>query len=102
MRKASKPVAEMTRDELTDAVTACGYFDGLVWSMRNHGYRPTLRGYPAGAKANRVRVKQQQRWNQMVNRLRAEVVKAGFGYFDGSQHVPPLAEQVHQVRGVGK
>lgn len=75
-----------TRDELVDAVTACGTFAELERSMRDDGYCPTLYGrMPAGL--SRVRVKQQMRWNRKVNLLRAEVVKAGYRYFDGRRVV---------------
>ncbi len=69
----------LTRDELTNAVTAFGTFAEFERAMRG-GYCPTLRGF-AEPGVNRVRAKQQRRWNEKVNRLRAEVVKAGFTYF---------------------
>jgi hypothetical protein len=97
MRTVNKPVRAMTRDELVKAVTAFPSFEEMEYSMREHGYRPTLRGFVEDG-VNRVRAKQQRRWNEMVNRLRAEVVKAGYGYFARGRHVPPLAEQVHKVR----
>lgn len=69
----------LTRDELVAAVTAFADFADMERAMRA-GYVPTLRGV-AVAGASRSLANRQRRWNEKVNRLRAEVLKAGYRYF---------------------
>lgn len=73
----------LTRDDLTRTVTAFNTFAEFESAM-GRGYCPTLlpsRGRPS----NRLQAKRQNRWNRAVNRLRAELTKAGYRYFDGSR-----------------
>lgn len=80
VREVRMASARMTVEEaVKEVMGASGTVDGLVASMRDHGYCPTLRVNPEPMGVR------EGRHNHAIRLLRRFVVEAGFCYFDGSR-----------------
>lgn len=75
------------RDELVKAVTAFDSWEDMVEVMKA-GYVPTLqRAEYDTSTLKGIRSKRQNKFNERQNKLKAELLKAGYKYFNGSKTV---------------